>query len=65
MRRSIIGFYFILVGLSYIERKRRANVLPFILSLYGSNISDVVEAIRPLLRALDASEYINLSSKLE
>jgi len=65
IRRSIIGFYFIPVGLSYVERKRRANVLPFTLSLYGSNISDVVEAIGPLLRALDASEYVTLPGKLE
>lgn len=47
MYRSLMGFYFINAGLSYIERARRTNVLPLTLGPHGSNMKDVVNAIGP------------------
>lgn len=38
----------------FAKRNRRANVLPFILGLYSSNIDSIVGAISSSLRELDA-----------
>lgn len=57
--RTLIGFYFIPVGLLFIERNRRANVFLFILGLYSSNFADVVEAIKSLA-ILDCRVDVNI-----
>lgn len=43
--RSLIGFYYIAVGLSYYKRARRVNVFLIILSPYRSNFADIIKAI--------------------
>ncbi len=47
--RALIGVYFILAGLSIVERNRTINVISLTLSPYSSNIDDVVNTIRPSL----------------
>ena len=53
--------YFIFVGMSFYKRTQRANVLPFTLGPYGSNFTDVVNAIRGSLSSLDRSIKIETS----
>lgn len=55
--------YFIAAGLTAQQRNRRTNVLPFTLSLYGSNIDDVIKAIGPMLRTLDRGQRIRFLGK--
>lgn len=57
--RTLMGFYFIFAGLSFHERARRANVLPFTLGPHGSNFSDVLMAIR-CLAALERGIEVQL-----
>ena len=46
--RTLMGMYFILAGLPFHERARRANVFPFTIGPHGSNFSDVVDGVRSL-----------------
>lgn len=63
MYRSLIGFYFINSTLSFKERTRRANVLPFTLGPYRGNINKVIEAIGPLLSSLNSSIELDIRSE--
>lgn len=60
MYRCLIGQYFILASLLFIERARRTNVFPFTLGLHSSNIEDVVATIAPMLQALNYSELMTI-----
>ena len=58
MYRTLIGFYFTAAGLTFKERNRRINVIPFTLSPHSSNIDSVVDAVRLALRTLDAGKLM-------
>lgn len=59
--RSLIGFYYILAGLSYYKRARRANMFLVTLSPYRSNFVDVVKAIsKKGISSLDQGIEVNI-----
>ncbi|EME77041.1 uncharacterized protein MYCFIDRAFT_84721 [Pseudocercospora fijiensis CIRAD86] len=60
MRRSLMGWYITLAGLTMQERNRTSNMIPFTLGPHGSNTEDVIEAIAPCLRALEAGQLLDL-----
>ena len=53
MYRSLMGIYLINAAFSFQERNRRVNVFPLTLGPHGSNLSDVIKAIGPLMSQLD------------
>lgn len=55
--------YFNLAALSFCERARRANVLPFTLGPHGSNFSDVIAAVQPLLSSLDKGQILKVNGR--
>lgn len=61
MYRTLIGFYILNRALSIQERKRRTNVFPLTISLYGSNLDDVIRVIRVFLVKLDASVVLEVN----
>lgn len=63
MYRSLMGMYFNLAALSFHEQTRRANVLPFTLGPHGSNFSDVIEAVQPLLSSLDKGQILEVNGE--
>lgn len=61
--RSLIGIYYILVGLIVQERNRTTNVFPLTLRPYSSNIARVVETIGIFLQALNSSKIIDIDGR--
>jgi hypothetical protein len=61
MMRSIMGFYLIMAAFSFVERNRRANVIPLTLGPHGSNFDDVVKCLEEF-RNLDSGTIININS---
>lgn len=51
--RTLIGIYFLPIGLSTVERNRSTNVIPLTLGLHRSNVKAVVKAIGLAIRVLD------------
>lgn len=62
MYRTLIGFYFILVGITAVERQRVYNIFTFTLGPYGSAIEEVVQAIGTSLNQLDAGYIVTLAT---
>lgn len=62
MYRSLIGCYLFNAVLSNKDRNRRANIIPLTLGLYSCNLPAVVEAISPILVALDTRVEIELAN---
>lgn len=60
----MIGFYYILVYISFYKRARRVNVFPVTLRPYGSNFATIVNTIsnRGLID-LDKGVEIQIDSK--
>lgn len=60
IRRSITSFYFILANLPFLERNRRTNVIPIILSPYRSNLQGIVDIVGPSLLELEARVEVTI-----
>ena len=58
-----MSIYFNLAGLSFRERTRRSNVLLLTLEPHGSNFSNVIEAMQPLLTELNQGEVLSVNGE--
>lgn len=63
MYRSLIGCYLFNTALKNKDRNRRANIILLTLGLYSCNLLAVIEAVSPVLVALDASIEIELANR--
>lgn len=61
MYRSLMGIYVTMAGLSWRERKRRANVLPLTLGPHASDFTDVIKILEPGLAALDRGLKVDIN----
>ncbi|SMR42193.1 unnamed protein product [Zymoseptoria tritici ST99CH_1E4] len=61
MYRSLLGCYFLNGAFGSKERNRRMNLIPFTIGPHGSNTTEVVAAIAPLLAPLDAGMKLDLN----
>ena len=63
MYRSLIGIYLINAAFSFKERNRRVNVFPITLGPYGSNLSNVIKVIGPLMHQLDGATELMINGE--
>lgn len=63
MYRLLIGYYLFNAALKNKDRNRRANIILLTLGLYSCNLPAVIEAVGPILTALDASIEIELANR--
>lgn len=58
--RALIGIYLFIAVLTNKERSRRANIIPLTLSLYGYNLSEVIDTVGTVVSTLDIGIKIEL-----
>lgn len=58
--RTLIGIYLFITVLTNKERSYRANIIPLTLSLYGYNLSEVIDAVGTVISTLDTGIKIEL-----
>jgi hypothetical protein len=63
MMRSLMGVYLMMGAFTFVERNRRANILPLTLGPHGSNFDDVVKCFGEL-RNLDSGTTIEINGVL-
>jgi len=61
--RSLMGMYVINAALTYLERTRRANVLPLTLGPHGSNFADVCAALEGNLAPLEKGMELKIKGQ--
>lgn len=62
MNRSLMGVYTFIGGYTYVERNRRANIIPITLGPHSSNFEDVVKSLGDF-RAFDQGIELCINGK--